>query len=52
MGDKKIAGVCLWLAEKYNLNVTGLRIVFVASAFLGFGSSIVLYIVLWLIKPT
>jgi phage shock protein C len=49
--EKKILGVCAWLAHKFDLDVTGLRLVFVIATFVGFGSPILLYIILALVKP-
>ena len=37
MTKRKILGVCAWLADKFGLDVGGLRILFVAAAILGFG---------------
>ena len=38
MNQRKILGVCNWLADKFGLDVGGLRILFVAAAIFGFGS--------------
>ena len=40
MTKRKILGVCAWLADKFGLDVGGLRILFVAAAILGFGSPV------------
>jgi phage shock protein C len=47
--DKMILGVCEWLAPKFNLDVTILRIIFVV-AILAFGAGVAFYLILWLIK--
>lgn len=47
--DKKLAGVCGGLAEWANLNVTAIRILFVAATLVGFGSPILIYFLLALI---
>ena len=52
MIDRKILGVCAWLADKFGLDVAGLRILFVAATILGFGSPIIIYFILYLIKPS
>ena len=44
-------GVCLWLSEKFGLDVGGLRVLFIAAAVLGFGSPIIIYFILYLVKP-
>ncbi|MEI6816452.1 MAG: PspC domain-containing protein [Bacteroidota bacterium] len=55
--EKVILGVCLWLGNRFNLSVTGLRIVFAALFLLGFRmpyialSPLVLYFILYLIMP-
>jgi phage shock protein PspC (stress-responsive transcriptional regulator) len=54
--EKVILGVCSWLAERFNLNVTGIRILFVAALFLGAKipilsvSPLMLYVILFLLK--
>ena len=51
MNEKKILGVCAWLADKFGLDVGGLRILFLAAIILGLGSPIIIYFILYLIKP-
>tara|TARA_Y100000746_G_scaffold185086_1_gene163583 strand:+ start:658 stop:822 length:165 start_codon:yes stop_codon:yes gene_type:complete len=51
MNESKILGVCAWLADKFGLDVGGLRILFVAATIFGFGSPIIIYFILYLIKP-
>ena len=51
MTKGKILGICAWLADKFGLDVGGLRILFVAAAVLGLGSPIFIYLILCLIKP-
>ena len=51
MTEKKLLGVCSWLSDKFDLDVSGIRIIFIVAAILGFGSPIVLYLILYLIKP-
>ena len=52
MIERKILGVCAWLADKFDLDVGGLRILFVAATIFGFGSPIIIYFILYLIKPS
>ena len=52
MSERKILGVCAWLADKFGLNVGGVRILFVAAAIFGFGSPLVIYLILYLVKPS
>ena len=51
MIEGKILGVCAWLSDKFILDVTGIRILFVAATILGFGYPIILYLILLLLKP-
>ncbi|MDG1916262.1 MAG: PspC domain-containing protein [Flavobacteriales bacterium] len=51
MIEKKILGVCAWIAEKFELDVSGIRMLFIVAAILGFGSPIIIYLILYLIKP-
>jgi len=48
--DKKIAGVCSGLAAYFNIDPTLIRILFVVLL-LGYGSAVVIYIVLWIAMP-
>ena len=52
MNKRKILGVCCWLADKFGLDVGGLRILFVAATIFGFGSPIIIYFILYLLKPS
>jgi phage shock protein C len=52
MTKRKILGVCAWLADKFSLDVGGLRILFVAAAVLGLGSPILIYFIMYLLKPS
>ena len=52
MTERKIFGVCAWLADKFGLDLGGLRILFVAAAVLGLGSPIFIYLILYLLKPS
>ncbi len=46
-----IGGVCAGIAEYYGWDPTIVRILFVIGAFIFFGSTILLYIVLAIIMP-
>ena len=52
MTERKILGVCAWLADKFGIDVGGLRILVVTAAVLGFGSPILIYLILYLLKPS
>jgi len=49
--EKKILGVCAWLAEKFNLDVSGVRLIFIVAAIFGLGSPIIIYLILYLVMP-
>lgn len=58
MSEKKILGVCSWLSEKFDLDVLGIRLLFIITAILGLGSPILglgspilIYFILYLVKP-
>lgn len=51
MTEKKLLGVCSWLSDKFDLDVSGIRIIFIIAAILGFGSPLIAYLILYLIKP-
>lgn len=48
--EKKILGVCAWLAEKFEFDVSGVRLLFVIITLLG-GSGILAYLILYLVMP-
>ena len=52
MIEKKFLGVCAWLADRFGLDVQGVRIVFVIATIFGFGSPVLLYFILCFIKPS
>ena len=49
--ESKFLGVCLWMALKFDLNVSGIRLLFLITLFIGVGSPILFYFILYLIKP-
>jgi|TARA_B100000809_G_scaffold118671_1_gene116963 phage shock protein PspC (stress-responsive transcriptional regulator) len=52
LSKRKFLGVCAWLADKFGLDVGGVRILFVAAIVLGLGSPILVYFILYLVKPS
>lgn len=48
---RMIAGVCAGLARRFDLSVTAVRVVFLAFLILP-GSSVLAYLLLWLIMPS
>ena len=44
-----LAGVCAGLAERFEISVTVIRLAFVVAALLGFGTALILYVVLWIV---
>ena len=51
MTETKLLGVSAWLSDKFELDVTGIRLLFVAATILGLGSPIIIYLVLYLLRP-
>ncbi len=49
--NRMIAGVCSGLAEFFGIDPTVVRLVFVAGTLLGFGSFILIYLVLFIVVP-
>lgn len=49
--NRMIAGVCAGLGNFFGIDPTVVRIVFVAGALLGFGSFILIYLVLFIVVP-
>ena len=48
---KKLAGVCLGLAEYFDIDVTLVRVLFVVLILLTGGATAVAYLILWLVAP-
>lgn len=48
--EKKIAGVCSGLSEYFNIDVTLIRIIFIVAVCL-YGSTLWIYIILWIVVP-
>jgi phage shock protein C len=51
MAEKKVLGVCKWLSYKFELDISGIRLLFIVATILGFGSPIFIYLILYLIMP-
>ncbi len=49
-GDKMVGGVCGGLAEKFKIDSSLVRLVFVLLFLLG-GHGLLIYVILWLIVP-
>jgi len=48
--NRWIAGVCGGLGAYFNLDPTVIRLIFIV-AFFGFGTGLLVYLVLWLVMP-
>lgn len=48
--EKIIAGVCGGLAEYFNIDPTIVRLIF-ALLLLAFGSTLIIYLIMWLVVP-
>lgn len=51
LNNKMISGVCAGIADYFNTDATLIRILFILGAFLFFGSTILLYLLLVIIMP-
>jgi phage shock protein PspC (stress-responsive transcriptional regulator) len=49
--NRMIAGVCAGLADFFGIDVNVVRIVFAVGALLGFGSFILIYLVMFIVVP-
>jgi phage shock protein C len=49
--NRMIAGVCSGLGEFFGIDPTVIRLVFIAGTLLGFGSFVLIYIVLFIVVP-
>jgi len=48
---KKLGGVCTGLADYFNLDVTLVRVLFVALVLASVGSAALAYVILWAVAP-
>lgn len=49
--NRMIAGVCSGLADFFGIDPTVVRLIFVAGTLLGFGSFVLIYLVLFIVVP-
>ena len=49
--NRYIAGVCGGLGEYFGIDATVLRVLFAIAAVVGFGSPILIYLVMWVVIP-
>jgi phage shock protein C len=49
--NRMIAGVCSGLGEFFGIDPAVIRLVFIAGTLLGFGSFVLIYIVLFIVVP-
>lgn len=49
--QRMIAGVCGGLADYFGTDPTWIRLIFVLLFFLGFGLSLLVYLIFWIIMP-
>jgi phage shock protein PspC (stress-responsive transcriptional regulator) len=47
--DGKVAGVCAGLADYFGMYPLVMRLIFVAGTLIGFGSFIIVYLLVWLL---
>ena len=50
MTQKQFLGACAWVADKFDLNVGGVKMLFFAALILGLGFPILLYFILYLLN--
>lgn len=51
MTEPKLLGVCAWLADRFDLDVSGVRLGWIIVTLLGVGSPVLVYLILALVKP-
>jgi phage shock protein C len=51
MADKKIAGVCAGFAEYFDMDVTLVRLIWLALVLIPAGAGIIVYLVAWIVLP-
>lgn len=49
--NRTLGGVCAGLADFFNIDVTLVRLIFVAGVVFGFGSFLLIYLIMWAIVP-
>ena len=48
---RKIAGVCIGLADQFGVSVTLIRLAFILGSLFSGGTFLLVYVVLWLVMP-
>jgi phage shock protein PspC (stress-responsive transcriptional regulator) len=48
---RKIAGVCIGLADQFGVSVTLIRLAFILGSLFSGGTFVLVYVVLWLVMP-
>ncbi|MCC5916382.1 MAG: PspC domain-containing protein [Cryomorphaceae bacterium] len=51
MNDVKILGVCAYLANRFKLDVLGVRIAFIIGIVFTAGTALVIYLLIYLLIP-
>ncbi|MCK6465658.1 MAG: PspC domain-containing protein [Phycisphaerae bacterium] len=49
--NRYLAGVCGGLGEYFGIDATVLRVLFAIAAVVGFGSPVLIYLILWVVIP-
>jgi phage shock protein C len=49
--NRMVAGVCAGLGDFFGIDPTAIRLIFVAGTILGFGSLVLIYLVLFIVVP-
>lgn len=47
--NKILGGVCAGLADRFNLSISGVRLVSVVALFFGVGTPVLVYLILWVV---
>lgn len=50
MREKKIFGVCLWLSDRFGIELGSTRLLFIILTLIGVGSPIIVYLILAAVK--
>ena len=51
MYEPKLLGVCVWVANRFQLDLLGVRIAFLLGTFVTAGTAVIVYLILYLVKP-
>ncbi len=51
LSDKMLLGVCSGIARRWGWDPTIIRVIFVAGTLLGFGTTILIYVILGVVMP-